>query len=157
MKYIKHTLFVLLCGGALAACHSPAEAGQKPVLPIKGTWKLLSGTLIEKGDTTVTDYTQKLSFIKIINDTHFAFTLHDLNGGKDSTAAFSAGSGAYNLSGDQYVEHLEYCSDRAWEGHDFSFTVEIRNDTLIQRGVEKIVDAGIDRINIEKYVRISGR
>jgi len=33
-------------------------------IPIRGTWKLLSGTLIEKGDTSITDYTKDLSFIK---------------------------------------------------------------------------------------------
>ena len=40
---------------------------------LRGTWKLISGTLIEKGDTTTTDYTTGKSFIKIINDTHFRF------------------------------------------------------------------------------------
>ena len=34
--------------------------------PIQGTWKLITGTLIEKGDTTVTDYTKNTSFIKIM-------------------------------------------------------------------------------------------
>ena len=123
-------------------------------LPIQGTWKLLTGTLIENGDTTVTSYTDGLSFIKIINDTHFAFLMHDLSHGKDSTAAFSAGGGAYTLNDSLYTEHLEYCSDRAWEGNDFSFVVSIKNDTLIQRGIEKVADAGVDRLNIEKYIRL---
>lgn len=122
--------------------------------PIIGTWKLLSGTLIEKGDTTVTDYTRNLSFIKIINDTHFSFLLHDVNGGKDSTAAYSSGGGKYDLVDNKYTEHLEYCSDRKWEGRDFSFTVIIRNDTLVQEGREEVPDAGIDRVNIERYVRV---
>ena len=121
---------------------------------IEGTWKLISGTLIEKGDTTVTDYTKHRSFIKIINKTHFAFLNHDLQKGKDSaTAAFGAGGGTYILSGNQYTEHLEYCTDRAWEGHDFTFTITIQNDTLTQSGVEKIESEGIKRMNIEKYVK----
>jgi len=123
-------------------------------LPIIGTWKLISGTSIEKGDTTVIDYTKKLSFIKIINDTHFAFLNHDLKKGKDSTAAFSAGGGSYTLKDNVYAEHLEYCTDRQWEGNDFSFTVTIQNDTLIQNGVEKVEAAGINRINIEMYSRL---
>ncbi|NCI47876.1 lipocalin-like domain-containing protein [Sediminibacterium soli] len=124
-------------------------------LPLQGTWKLLSGTLVEKGDTTVTDYTQDRSFIKIINATHFAFMQHDLAKGKDSaTAAFSAGGGAYTLKDSTYTEHLEYCNARDWEGHDFSFTVTIRGDTLIQRGVEKVEAAGVERLNIEKYLRV---
>ncbi|MBC7745116.1 MAG: hypothetical protein H7096_08440 [Flavobacterium sp.] len=119
-----------------------------------GTWKLMSGTLIEKGDTTVTDYTKKLSFIKIINKTHFAFLQHDLNKGKDSVAIFSAGGGEYSLKDSLYTEKLEYCSAREWEGHDFPFTVTINGDTLIQNGVEIVESAGINRINIEKYVRV---
>ncbi len=122
---------------------------------ITGTWKLLTGTMIEKGDTSVTDYTVNKSFIKIINDSHFAFLLHDLTKGKDSsTAAYSSGGGSYSLTDSTYTEHLEYCSDRQWEGNDFTFTISISNDTLIQRGTEKVESAGIDRINEEKYVRI---
>ncbi len=119
-----------------------------------GTWKLISGTLIEKNDTVVTDYTTGKKFIKIINDTHFAFITHDLSKGKDSaTALFSSGAGRYELKDSSYTEHLEYCSDRAWENNDFHFTITIANDTLIQKGVEKIEGTNVDRYNIEKYVR----
>jgi len=117
---------------------------------LKGTWKLLTGILIEKGDTVVTDYTTDKSFIKIINDSHFAFLSHTLR--KDTTD-FSAGGGSYTLTGNNYTEHLEYCNAKEWEGHDFSFTVTITGDTLVQTGVEKIEAQGIDRINTEKYIR----
>jgi hypothetical protein len=130
------------------------EAEMKNEPDIQGTWKLLSGTLIEKGDTVVTDYTKTMSFVKIINDTHFAFLKHDLNKGKDSTASFGAGGGSYNLKGNEYTERLEYCNDREWEGHDFTFTVTISNDTLVQSGIEKIEAQGIERYNIEKYIRV---
>lgn len=128
---------------------------EKANTSIVGTWKLLTGTIIEKNDTTVTDYTKDKSFIKIINDTHFAFTLHDLNKGKDSAiATFSAGSGTYTFDGKNYTEHLEYCNAREWEGHDFPFTVTITGDTLVQKGIEKVEGLGIERMNIEKYVRL---
>jgi len=117
---------------------------------LKGTWKLLTGILIEKGDTVVTDYTTDKSFIKIINDSHFAFLSHTLR--KDTTD-FSAGGGSYTLTGNNYTEHLEYCNAKEWEGHDFSFTVTITGDTLVQTGVEKIEAQGIDRIDTEKYIR----
>lgn len=124
-------------------------------LPIEGTWKLQTGTLIEKGDTTVTDYTKNLSFIKIINGDHFAFLNHDLSKGKDTaTAAFSAGGGKYTLKDGTYTEHLEYCSDRQWEGNDFDFTITINKDTLVQTGIEKVESAGVNRLNIERYVRV---
>ena len=117
---------------------------------LKGTWKLLTGILIEKGDTVFTDYTTDKSFIKIINDSHFAFLSHTLR--KDTTD-FSAGGGSYTLTGNNYTEHLEYCNAKEWEGHDFSFTVTITGDTLVQTGVEKIEAQGIERINTEKYIR----
>lgn len=138
----------------VVSCTTKFE-GQNDSKPITGTWKLLSGTLIEKGDTTTTDYTTGKSFIKIINDTHFAFLLHDLDKGQDSsTAAFTAGGGKYTFSDSTYTEHLEYCSARDWENNDFTFTVALHNDTLVQRGIEKIEAEGIDRLNIETYVRV---
>jgi len=128
---------------------------KKTSLPITGTWKLLSGSLIEKGDTTVTEYSGNKQFIKIINDDHFAFLSHDLNKGKDSaTALFSAGGGRYSIKDSIYTEHLEYCNAREWENNNFTFTVTIKNDTLIQQGVEKVEGTNINRLNIEKYVRL---
>ena len=140
----------------LISCNSSVENSdtKQTSIPIQGTWKLLTGTLIEKGDTTVTDYTKGLGFIKIINDTHFAFLSHDLNKGKDSTAMFSSGGGKYSLKDSSYTEHLEYCNDRQWEGNDFQFTVTINNDTLVQQGLEKIDSIGVNRLNIEKYIRV---
>lgn len=152
---MKNTLLLFLLGVAFASCVEKSQPGtsQPTSLPITGTWKLLSGTIIEQGDTTVTDYTTDRSFIKIITDTHFAFFNHDLTKGKDSSAVFGAGSGTYVLKDSTYTEHLEYCSDRAWEGNDFTFTLSLKNDTLIQSGIEKIEKAGVNRLNIEKYVK----
>jgi hypothetical protein len=140
---------MLSCGERENTSRTAANTNQ-----LQGTWKLITGTLIEKNDTTVTDYTKNTSFIKIINDTHFAFLQHDLNKGKDSGAVFSAGGGRYSLKDSTYTEHLEYCSDRSWEANDFSFTITIKGDTLIQQGIEKIEAAGVDRKNIEQYVRV---
>lgn len=141
----------------IVSCSEKAknDPGISTTTAIEGTWKLLTGTIIEKGDTTITDYTKNKSFIKVINDSHFAFLLHDLSKGKDSSsAAFSAGGGSYSLTGNKYTEHLEYCNAREWEGHDFSFTITFSGDTLIQSGIEKIEAEGIDRINTEKYIRV---
>ena len=151
-----HLTALFLTTSILVACDrkEQAQARESALSELEGTWKLLSGTLIEKGDTTVTDYTQKVSFIKIINDSHFAFLQHDLNKGKDSTASFSAGGGTYTLKDSAYTEKLEYCTARDWEGNEFHFTIAIQNDTLVQRGVEKVEAAGVERLNIEKYVRV---
>jgi hypothetical protein len=140
----------------LVSCSGPVQNNEsKPTaIPIQGTWKLLTGTLVEKNDTTVTDYTKGREFIKIINDTHFAFLSHDLNKGKGPDSVFSAGGGNYSLKDSLYTEHLVYCNDRQWEGNEFQFTITINNDTLIQKGIEKIDSINVNRINTEKYVRI---
>ncbi len=149
-------LLLLVCP-LLISCRENTIDSKTPVAanPVVGTWQLITGTLIEKGDTTVTDYTENISFIKIINDSHFSFLQHDLKKGKDSTAVFAAGGGSYSIQDSIYTEHLEYCTDRAWEGNDFTFTLSIKNDTLTQRGLEKVEGTGINRENIEKYVKIS--
>jgi hypothetical protein len=140
--------FLLSCNTKVSP-DSNAPAG----LAIAGTWELISGTTIQGNDTVVTDYTKTRKFIKIINQTHFAFTGHDFNKGKDSTAFFTSGAGTYTLADSNYTEHLQFCSDRAWEGNDFTFTITIQNDTLTQKGIEKIEKIGVNRLNIEKYVR----
>lgn len=130
------------------------NASQKMNNGIEGTWKLISGTTITKNDTTVTDYTKHQSMIKIINETHFAFLRHDLNMGKDSFTIYESGGGHYILVGDQYTEYLDYCNHREWEGSSFQFTVSLKNDSLVQRGIEKVDKAGIDRVITETYTRI---
>lgn len=147
--------FVFISTGLLSCGSATREEAPKPTAkPVTGTWQLVTGTVIEKGDTTVTDYTKGVSFIKIINDTHFAFLQHDLKKGKDSSAVFVSGGGRYLLADSLYTEHLEYCSARDWEGNDFTFAITVKDDTLIQSGIEKVESAGVNRMNIEKYVRL---
>ena len=140
----------------LASCNTPSNNTEKKKtdVTIEGTWELISGTTIVKDDTTFTDYTKGQKMIKIINATHFAFLRHDLNKGKDSSAVFDSGAGRYTLTGDQYTEYLDYCNYREWEGHSFNFKVSVKNDTLIQSGTEKVEEAGIDRVIVEKYTRV---
>lgn len=151
---MKISLLPIFCLFVVACQSNKPETAQQKSLPIEGTWKLLSGTIIEKGDTTVTSYTENVSFIKIINDSHFAFLKHPLVGNKDSTVTFDAGGGSYTLQDSTYTERLEYYKDKVWENNDFKFTVSIKNDTLVQTGIEKVEKAGVDRLNIEKYVRL---
>lgn len=154
---MKRTIAYVIITMIVISCSAPTQNNQsgKTIIPLEGTWKLLSGTTIEKGISTVTDYTKDKEFIKIINDSHFAFLSHDLNKGKDSaTASFSCGGGRYSLADSLYTERLEYCNDRQWEGNSFDFTVTIAGDTLTQKGIEKIKDIGVDRINVERYIRL---
>jgi hypothetical protein len=140
----------------LLSCQSNPEAmkANAVVNPLIGTWQLVSGTTIQGKDTTTTDYTKGKKFLKILNDSHFAFVGHDLNKGKDSLAFYSSGAGTYTLKDSVYTEHLQFCNDRAWEGNDFTFHIVIQNDSLTQTGVEKVEKINIDRLNIERYVRV---
>ncbi|HCL83586.1 MAG TPA: hypothetical protein DIC22_06400 [Chitinophagaceae bacterium] len=153
MKFSPACLVVLIL---FFSCESKqsAEKPAMPVNPLTGTWELISGTTIQGKDTTVTDYTKNRKFLKIINGTHFAFVGHDLNKGKDSLAFYTSGAGTYTLNDSVYTEHLQFCSDRAWEGNDFPFHILIQNDTLTQTGIEKIEKIGVNRLNIERYVRV---
>ncbi len=123
-------------------------------LPLVGTWELIGATTIEK-DSSFSTFNPNIKMIKIINPTHFSFLSHDINMGKDTaTAKFTAGGGSYTLKDSVYTEHLEYFIDRAWENNKFEFVIIIDNDTLIQKGIEKVEKLGIDHVIIEKYKRV---
>ncbi|RBQ03137.1 hypothetical protein [Pedobacter miscanthi] len=134
----------------LLACSNKNE--NKKDLDIQGTWQLISATTIDKGKSQTTDYSGKLKMIKMFNDTHFAFLKHSLDS-KDTTS-FDAGGGTFLLKGEDYTEHLEYYKNKNWEGKTFNFKLAIHQDTLIQKGIEKVEAAGVDRVIIEKYIRL---
>ena len=146
---MKNKTTPLLFAVLFAAC-----SGNPSTTKINGTWRLMSGTTITKGVSSITDYTRDQSMIKIINDSHFAFLKHRLGEPKDSANGFDAGGGSYTLNGDQYTEHLDYYADKNWEGKPFTFTVSFDGDTLVQKGLEKVESENIDRVIIEKYLRI---
>ncbi|MDY0904867.1 hypothetical protein [Pedobacter sp. CFBP9032] len=137
------TLSVLSCSN---------EKQKNASLNLEGSWQLISATTIEKGKTQVTNYDGDVKMIKIINGSHFAFLRHSSNP-KDTTN-FDAGGGSYTLSDDDYTEHLDFYKDKKWEGKTFNFKIALDKDTLIQKGVEKVVEANIDRVIIEKYLKI---
>jgi hypothetical protein len=153
---MKQLLVNLLIVCFLFSCQSNTESAKvaAPENPLVGTWQLISGTTITGKDTVNTDYMKNKRFLKIINGTHFSFVGHDLSKGKDSLAFYSSGAGTYTLTDSNYTEHLQFCSDRAWEGNDFSFHIVIHNDSLTQTGVEKVDKINVDRLNIERYVRV---
>jgi hypothetical protein len=154
MKSIYLFAFVLL----LWACATAPEKTFKSRL--MGTWQLVDALQVRK-DSTVHTHLPGTKMVKIINESHFAFLNHDLKSKDDSTKSdlyFVAGGGPYKLDDHRYTEHLEYCSARDYEGNDFSFDLEIRGDTLFQRGVEALKDLGIGDENIqivEIYVRVA--
>lgn len=158
MKKIKKQLLILISIITGFSCSDKKIEKAKPEpADITGTWKLISGTIINDQDTVVTDYTKNQEMIKIINDTHFAFLRHDLNGGRDSSAVFVSGGGPYTVKNNIYTEFLEYCNHREWENNNFSFEFIIKEDTLTTKGIEKIDEIGVHHMNIEKFVRLKSR
>ncbi|WP_145716896.1 lipocalin-like domain-containing protein [Chitinophaga japonensis] len=151
---MKRTFFPVMPALCLLLSCSSSSTTITNTVPLTGTWRLVSATTVAQGDSSFTDYTKGVSMIKIINDSHFAFLKHEENAPQDSSNHFGAGGGSYTLEGDTYTEHLDYFADRNWEGKTFVFTVSIHNDTLTQRGIEKVESAGVDREIIERYVRV---
>ena len=117
---------------------------------IKGTWKLVYGDIKEGDSIQIKDLTNT-KFIKIINNSHFAF----FNQNKDSEEDFYGGAGTYTLIGSNYAEKLEFIGSKSIRGHEFSFIIEFKGDTLIQHGLEEVETANIKRYIVEKYVRLN--
>lgn len=149
MKVITVFISIALIA-TLAGCNR-----KQPSPSITGTWELISATTTEK-DTTFSTFDQNHKMIKIINPTHFAFLNHAVVLGKDSAAnAFTAGGGKYTLVDSIYTEHLDYFIDKKWENNKFPFVITVVNDTLIQKGVERVDKLGIDRVIVEKYKKVA--
>ena len=115
-----------------------------------GSWKMIYADILENDSLQIKDITAS-DFIKIINKDHFAF----FNQPKCNAEGFYGGGGRYSLKGDQYIETLEYIGVENLRGHDFSFTIELKGDTLIQYGLEEIKKANIERYITEKYIRFN--
>ncbi|RAW01407.1 hypothetical protein [Pseudochryseolinea flava] len=149
-------LFVFVALITCACVSKPAETFQSKLI---GTWQLVDALQIKK-DSTIHTTVPGRKMIKIINDTHFAFLNHNVREKGDTTTThfFGGGGGSYDLVDTRYTEHLEFCTARGYEGNDFTFDLEIRGDTLIQKGVEALKDFGIGEENlqiVEVYVRVT--
>lgn len=117
---------------------------------IEGSWKLVYADIKENDSIQIKDLS-KTDFIKIINGSHFAF----FNQERGTSENFMGGAGTYTLAGSDYVESLDFINAPDYRGHKFPFKVEIKGDSLIQQGHEKIEAAGLDRYILEKYIRIN--
>jgi hypothetical protein len=152
---MKLSHFAYICAVTLFSCNQKeTKSESKADQPLIGTWHLINSRTITKGDTVTTTPSKDEEMVKIFNATNFAFFTHDLKHGKTAKPVYSSGSGTYTLSGNDYAEHLAYCDARDWENKDFKFTVQFKNDTLIQSGIEKIDSLKIDHIIIETYIKV---
>ena len=146
---IKRIFIFMTVISVLTACHS--RHNRRPII---GTWELISSSSTQH-DSTVSTYDPAFKMIKIINATHFAFFRQKMGTVKDSsTNGFTAGDGRYAQTDSNYTEYLDYYIDRQWENNKFAFVVKIVNDTLVQKGVEKVPGLGVDRVIDERYKRV---
>lgn len=140
------TIVVGLCTGS---CSKDVKEQEQSGSTLEGTWKMTYAEIRENDSVQVKDLSST-DFIKIINQSHFAF----FNQERDTQENFTAGAGTYTFDGSEYIENLDFINFMDYRGHTFSFQVEIKGDSLIQQGHEKIEASGIDRYILEKYVRI---
>ena len=139
---LKRFIFIVLVW-ALVSCKKQPNS-------IVGTWKMVYADMIENDSLKIKNL-EDTQFIKIINDTHFAF-FNQQNSGHIN---FYGGGGIYELNGNNYEETLNFTSVEAIKNHTFPFKVYIKGDSLIQTGLEEIKAAGIHRTITEKYIRIN--
>lgn len=150
---MKNTILLLVIFFSFCSCsenkkiESPIEPDQKNT--IEGSWKLVYAHIEENDSIQVKDL-DKTDFIKIINANHFAFFNQD----KGSSENFVAGGGTYTYNGKDYIETLDFIGAVDYRGHVFPFKAEVKGDSLIQQGREKIEEADLDRYILEKYIRI---
>lgn len=153
---MKNTQLLIVIGLTLFSCSEKREIKNTTDTPeknlIEGSWKLVYAHIEEKDSIQVKDL-GKTDFIKILNADHFAFFNQD----RGSSENFVAGGGTYKYDGNDYVETLDYISAVDYRGHVFPFKAEIKGDSLIQQGHEKIEEAGLDRYIVEKYIRIKSQ
>jgi hypothetical protein len=145
---MKNSTHLLLIFFAFASCHPKSTS--KSYLDIEGTWKMISAETIENDSLKLKDVSNT-TFIKIINKSHFSF----FNQHKTGKENFYSGAGTYHLKGNKYTETLEFTTVNEIRNHQFSFQLEIKGDTLIQSGIEKVEAAKINREIVEKYIKLN--
>lgn len=97
---------------------------------IEGTWRIVAGTM-KTADTTISYSEANLFGMKMIVDGQWAIFGQPLGGG-DTLAYY--GGGTYTLEGNVYTESIKYNILKSRVGRTIPFEVEVRNDSLIQKG-----------------------
>lgn len=150
---MKIIIYILLIAISLSCSYNQKEKLDKNETVysagIVGTWKLVYGEIRENDSIQIRDIS-KSDFIKIINKTHFAF----FNQRKGDSEGFYGGAGSYSLDGDNYIEKLDYIGNVQMRNHVFPFTIEIKGDSLIQKGIEEVAEINMKRYIMEKYIRV---
>jgi hypothetical protein len=150
---MKNLSIVLLIALLITSCNERKQnlTKSEPIIAnkIMGTWKLVYGSVKENDSLTIKDIS-KSDFVKIINESHFAY----FNQAYNEPRNFYGAGGTYTLKNNTYTEKLTYTAWDDYRDRNFPFTVKISKDSLIQFGIEEIKEKNIKRYVIEKYIRI---
>jgi hypothetical protein len=127
MKHTVTALTILICV-SLISC-----AGERRNI-IEGNWRLVSRTQWT-ADTTFHASPSDFLGMKMIWQNRVAYFARYSAGG-DTTYGY--GGGAFAIEGNNYTESFEYHVDKSLIGQAIPWEVEVREDTLIQKGPRKI-------------------
>jgi hypothetical protein len=126
MKHTAAALTILFCVWMIG-CASERKSN------LEGNWRLVSRTQ-RTADTAFhsspSDYVGK----KMIFQNHVAYFARYSAGGD---TIYGYGGGTFTLEGTNYTESFEYHVDKSLIGQAIPWEVEVRNDTLIQKGPRK--------------------
>ena len=144
------TVIVLLCAVLIAV--SGCKKQEEPN-PIEGVWNLIYVRTIGN-DTTVSEFplTYQGSDIKIWTKEHWMFVSRYR---QDTVFTDNYGGGTYTLSGNIYVENIEYHKTRDLVGKKLRMLMTVKNDTLIQ--IWPVDEKGIvnkSYCTVERYTRL---
>jgi hypothetical protein len=94
---------------------------------IAGAWQMVSYNYGKSGRLP-----KGSKEVKLISGKHFAWVLYSNKG-----ITLANGGGTFSLTGNSYVEHLDYADrqDSPLIGHDQRFTINLSSDTMKTAGV----------------------
>ncbi|MGJ8527498.1 lipocalin-like domain-containing protein [Maritalea sp.] len=133
-----------------------------------GEWTLISAEITKNGETTsILDPNR--SYIKMFTRNRFAFFSRLPNRENFSNNAtdaelmlgaksFDAGTGRFDLNGQDYIEHLDFCSHPNYEGQSIAFKLTYVDEVLTQEGIyplKRLGFADADGYLVETYKKLA--
>lgn len=120
---MKHYSFVLIAAAFLFLSFTSG----KPAL--NGTWKIVHEEIVRNGKSTFNIKNDKNSGLKTWSDNYFMFVSSEVNGLQVSG---TYGGGTYELSGNNYIEHIQHHVAPNFRGMTLKMKLEVKGDTVVQ-------------------------
>ena len=118
---------------------------------LEGAWKLIEANWVQAHIEGIYPGQIGGSQIKFWSKEHFAFAGSFI---LDTLVVNNLGAGTYDFDGYKYLEIIDYqCSEESI-GRTYRLSLEIINDTLIQKWPVDENWKLVEKYNMEKYIRI---